>query len=189
MHFKVLTKLFVGLVGLSSFFLFFTFLGNIEVAQAGGWNTGLEIVKGSNTGLSEASLGEVILYVLKWLLSLIFVLAILAFVISGIMFIMSGGQQSIIERAKDWLTYAIIGLVVSILGFAIIYTISRVLTGRWSGSGSYFYWRNGRMEYRYESEDGQVFEGSYDPRTGQGDVRVDTGNVDVEFPVNTGGNP
>ena len=110
-------------------FVFSFFFGSFFLTQAQGWTEGQKVVSGANTGLSELTPLELVLNILYWLLSLIFLLTILAFVASGVMFIMSFNNSNMIERAKDWITYAIIGLVVSVLGFAIVTTISKVLIG------------------------------------------------------------
>ena len=96
---------------------------------AQGWTQGQEAVSSGNTGLPETSAKEVVLNILKWLLGLVFVLTVFAFVGSGVMFIMSFSNSGIINMAKDWLTYAIIGLVVSVLGFVIVLSISNILRG------------------------------------------------------------
>ena len=111
-------------------------------ASAQGWTQGQEAVSSGQTGLPETSAKEVVLNILKWLLSLVFALTVFAFVGSGVMFIMSFSNNNIVTMAKDWLTYAIIGLVVSVLGFVIVLAISNVLkgdlstvSGRSGGSG------------------------------------------------------
>ncbi|GEM_PF-783376 len=116
-------------------------LSGVFWVQAQGWTEGQEVVSGANTGLSELTPLELILNILYWLLSLIFLLTILAFVASGVMFIMSFNNSNMIERAKEWITYAIIGLVVSVLGFAIVTTISKVLIGEQPSNNQ---WQNRR---------------------------------------------
>ena len=98
-------------------------------ANAQGWTQGQEAVSSGRTGLPETTAKNVVLNVLKWLLSLVFVLTVLAFVGSGIIFIMSFGNSGLTEMAKNWLSFAIIGLVVSVLGFVIVLAISNMLTG------------------------------------------------------------
>jgi hypothetical protein len=99
------------------------------MANAQGWTQGQEAVSSGQTGLPETTAKNVVLNVLKWLLSLVFVLTVLAFVGSGIIFIMSFGNSGLTEMAKNWLTFAIIGLIVSVLGFVIVLAISSMLTG------------------------------------------------------------
>ncbi len=48
-------------------------------------------------------------------------------VISGIIYITSGGDDGRVETAKKMLTYAIIGLVVALLGYVIVYAVGNAL--------------------------------------------------------------
>ena len=107
---------------------------NTPQVNAQGWSQGLSSVSGARTGLPETDAKSVIIDVVKWLLSLVFWLAVLAFVASGLIFILSFGNSNIHGIAKDWLTFAIIGLIVSVLGYVIIISISNMLTGNLRGS-------------------------------------------------------
>jgi hypothetical protein len=115
-------------------------------ANAQGWTQGQEAVSSGQTGLPETTARNVVLNVLKWLLSLVFVLTVLAFVGSGIIFIMSFGNSGLTEMAKNWLSFAIIGLIVSVLGFVIVLAISNMLTGNLQntrgGGGGGGFWAN-----------------------------------------------
>jgi len=106
----------------------------IPQANAQGWKQGLESVSSAKTGLPETDAKSVIVNIVRWLLSLVFWLAVLAFVASGLIFIVSFGNASIHSIAKDWLMFAIIGLVVSVLGYVIIVSVSNMLTGKRTGS-------------------------------------------------------
>lgn len=54
------------------------------------------------------------------------IIALLFIIISGIKFLISGGDPKQVEGARKTLTYAIIGLVVILLSFAIINLIAGV---------------------------------------------------------------
>jgi len=114
------------LIGLFSIQLLLPQIANATQIKQG-WLAGQKIVDTNKTGLTKTPLKEVVFNVLKFLLSLIFGLTIIAFVGSGIIFIMSFGNTSLTGMAKDWLMYAIIGLIVSVLGFVIIVSISQIL--------------------------------------------------------------
>ncbi len=120
-------KLFI-FFGILAMMFSFNFIFTPD-ALAQGWTQGQQEVSSSNTGLPETSAKDVILNILKWLLGLVFLLTVFAFVGSGIMFIMSFSNSGIVGMAKDWLTYAIIGLVVSVLGFVLVLAISNMLRG------------------------------------------------------------
>jgi hypothetical protein len=78
---------------------------------------------------------EVLFTVIKGLLAVVFAVAVLMFVIAGIYFITAAGSDRA-DTARDILTYAIIGLVVSVLGYAIVLFLGNVLTGRGAGGGA-----------------------------------------------------
>ena len=54
-------------------------------------------------------------------------LAILVIVTGGIMYLTSGGNQENVERAKRWLSYGIIGFVIALLAYVIVYSITAAL--------------------------------------------------------------
>ena len=78
---------------------------------------------------------EVLFTVIKGLLAVVFAIAVLMFVISGIYFITAAGSDRA-DTARDILTYAIIGLVVSVLGYAIVLFLGNVLTGGSTNGGA-----------------------------------------------------
>jgi len=187
---------------LASFFIMIFFVINsstsfVNQTQAQGWTAGQQIVSGGNTGLPETTASEVVLNILKWLLGLVFLLTVLAFVGSGIMFIMSFSNSGITSMAKDWLTYAIIGLVVSVLGFAIVLAISNILLGRGIGGQSGSQGNGG-----YNNSSGRRIPNisvwgsdnngnSVDINTGPGGATVDgrLGPVDFSLPIPIPGSP
>lgn len=75
---------------------------------------------GLNTVLKPATLLEAII---KWLLSLVAILALLALVVGGIMYIVSFGNEEMAKRAKRVILYAIIGLLVVFLSFAVMLAV------------------------------------------------------------------
>ncbi len=71
----------------------------------------------------------VLMGILRWLTGLLAVLAAVALVTSGIMLIISGGVQGMAERAKTWIAYSVLGLVVALVAYIIINTVSRTVMG------------------------------------------------------------
>ena len=82
----------------------------------------------------NANLIEVLFTVIKGLLAVVFAIAVLMFVIAGIFFLTAAGGDRA-DTARDILTYAIIGLVVSVLGYAIVLFLSNALTGGNTNAG------------------------------------------------------
>ena len=69
----------------------------------------------------------VIISISKWILILSGSLALLAFIVGGLMLILSGGNKEMVERGKASLKGATIGLVVVLLAFtAISYFMQKI---------------------------------------------------------------
>ena len=54
-------------------------------------------------------------------------LGLIGFVIAGIMYVLSAGNQTTMDRAKTAMTYSAIGIVVGLVGLVIIQAINMAL--------------------------------------------------------------
>ena len=72
--------------------------------------------------------------VTDFVLSLIGILAVLAFVISGIQYLTAGGDEKAAEKAKNTMKQAVLGVVVVLSAYVIILTVEYILGGFWWGS-------------------------------------------------------
>ncbi|TAK96559.1 hypothetical protein EPO05_01710 [Patescibacteria group bacterium] len=119
---SVLATLFVWVVALPA-----------KVQATANCDSGFEEMSGvcvpTDTGLSDKTVGEVLQVALDWLLATIGVFAILMIAIAGVMYITSGGNEKNVEKAKNMLTWAIAGLAVALLGYAIVATVNGILQG------------------------------------------------------------
>ena len=93
-------------------------------------SNGFNVNKATNadTGLTNTTVYNLISVFMNWLLGIIGVLAVIAFVISGIQYLTSAGDEKMAETAKRNMTYAIIGLVVALAGLIIVNAVAG-LTG------------------------------------------------------------
>ncbi len=98
----------------------------------------LAIVGGSNyafanakseiqSGISDAggkdnnkNLTTVITDIVKTMLFIVGLLSVVIIIYSGILYIISAGNSSTVQKAKTTLTYAVVGLIVAILSYAIV---------------------------------------------------------------------
>lgn len=80
----------------------------------------------SGTGLSQASIGYLLETFMKWLLGLVAIIGVLAFVISGIQYLTAVGDEGQAETAKRNIKYAIIGVVIALSGLMIITAIDQL---------------------------------------------------------------
>jgi glucose uptake protein GlcU len=83
----------------------------------------------TTTNLPQGSIFGILTLGMQWLLGIVGILAVIAFVIAGIMYLTAAGDEDRIATAKKATTYAIIGLLVSIIGLILITAIRTLLTG------------------------------------------------------------
>lgn len=83
----------------------------------------------TGTGLSSAPVGFLLMRLMSWLLALFGMIAIIAFVISGMQYLISAGNEDMIETAKRNMQYSIIGVLVGLSGWVIIRAIDQALGG------------------------------------------------------------
>ena len=75
--------------------------------------------------------GCIVSRVIETLLFIIGAAAVIMLIVGGIRYVVSSGDQNAVTGAKNTILYAVIGLVVAFLAFAIV----RVLTGALTGPG------------------------------------------------------
>lgn len=78
--------------------------------------------------LKNATVFDLITNVMDWLLGLVGVLAVIGFVISGVLYLTAAGNEEQAEKAKTVMTYAIIGLAVALVGLIVVNAVAG-LTG------------------------------------------------------------
>jgi len=71
-------------------------------------------------GGGQATLGESIALIINILLFLIGAVSVIMIIIGGIRYVLSGGDSTQITGAKNTILYAVIGLVVALLAYAIV---------------------------------------------------------------------
>lgn len=81
------------------------------------------------TGLSNAPISTIIQSFLYWLLGIFGFLAVIAFVISGIQYLTSAGNDKQVETAKKNMQYSIIGVIVALGGLVVILAVGEALSG------------------------------------------------------------
>ncbi|MDA3815693.1 MAG: hypothetical protein PF549_05010 [Patescibacteria group bacterium] len=100
-----------------------------------GWQEGIGIINDPTVvtlpGAGPAAMSPVaiLLLFLLWLIKIFMILAVISFVIAGVIFLVSTVNPGLRERAKDAVTYSIIAIVVAFSSIVIIATILGVLTG------------------------------------------------------------
>lgn len=83
----------------------------------------------SDTGLSDADISVIAKNVMLWLIGIFGALAVIAFIISGIQYLTSAGDEKSIETAKRNMKWSIVGVIVGLSGLIIIMAVSMLLSG------------------------------------------------------------
>lgn len=103
-------------------------------AQFGQYDTGGTDYQSVSTdsGMTTSSVGQILVNIMNWFMMILGIGAIISFVIAGIMYLTAAGDEGKTEKAKNLMVYAIIALVVALVGYVIVNTVVN-LTG--SGAG------------------------------------------------------
>ena len=80
-----------------------------------------------NTGLSGQSIQQILSNLLFWLLAIFATIAVIAFLISGIQYLIASGNEKMAETAKRNMTYSIIGILIGLSGLIVLKAISALL--------------------------------------------------------------
>ncbi len=89
----------------------------IACDPAGGVASGASCAKGTALG---GSLTSQVANITNTLLLIVGAIAVIMIIIGGLRYVLSGGDESGITSAKNTILYAVIGLVVSVLAYAIV---------------------------------------------------------------------
>ena len=96
-----------------------------KVSEAAGWSTG----DYSSMGLPTGTILNIIKQGTMWLLGLFGFFGIIGFVVSGIMYLTSAGDETQQKKAKQQMYWSITGVVVGLAGYVAIYAIYTMLGG------------------------------------------------------------
>ncbi|MEP7163035.1 MAG: MMCAP2_0565 family pilin-like conjugal transfer protein [Candidatus Moraniibacteriota bacterium] len=90
------------------------------------WNLGF--INAQSAGLPSDTIYRTIGRIMNWLLGILGFVAIIAFVIAGILYLTAAGNEGQIEKAKNAMTYSIIGIIVALVGFVAVRAIDGLLS-------------------------------------------------------------
>lgn len=85
---------------------------------------------------SSPDVPGIIKTVVNTMLFLVGALAVIMIIYGGILYTTSGGDSKRVEKAKNTLVYSIVGLVVAIFAYAVVYWVTDVAGGAGSSGGS-----------------------------------------------------
>ncbi|HAT74211.1 MAG: hypothetical protein US30_C0012G0008 [Candidatus Moranbacteria bacterium GW2011_GWF2_36_839] len=115
-----------------------------KIALAGldvDWGFGISVGSGGNGGMNGGGLSNnsyglpggsvfgIVEGILYWLLGILSVVAVIGFIISGIMYLTAAGDETQAGKAKKAMMYSIIGVIVGLSGFVIFKAAQYMLSG------------------------------------------------------------
>ncbi len=72
-------------------------------------------------------ISTVLTNVLQWLLQVFGVVAVIAFVGLGLLYLLASGNQDVLDRAKKWMIYSVVGVIVALGALVMLSTIDMLL--------------------------------------------------------------
>ncbi len=101
----------------------------------GGVPAGVEAARGANQPSELFGDQGIFQRITNILLFLIGVLSVIMLIVGGLRYVLSGGNQQAVGAAKNTILYAIAGLIIAILSYAIINFVMTTFTGGAGYSG------------------------------------------------------
>ena len=97
------------------------------------WNLegSTEVSRGDGQPATLFEEGGIFTTIINILLFIVGVIAVIMLIIGGIRYVVSGGDQAAVTAAKNTILYAIIGIIVAIVAYAVV---NFVITGLTTGS-------------------------------------------------------
>lgn len=86
-------------------------------------------------GMGSTDLTVAILEIVKVLMFIVGIVAVVVVIYGGLQYILAAGDQAKITKAKDTILYAIVGLVVAMLAYAIVNFVVNGVTGESGSTG------------------------------------------------------
>ena len=114
---KIKKKISAFLAGLALFFPALSLAANQGLVIANEW------------GLPSGSIKGIIESFLYWILGIFGALGVIGFIIAGIIYLLSAGEEAAIERAKKAMMWSIVGIIVGLSGFVIMQAVNSLLGG------------------------------------------------------------
>ena len=79
--------------------------------------------------LPQGSIFNIIENIMKWLLGILGFIAIIGFVISGIMYLTAAGDEGQQKKAKAQMMWSITGVIVALIGWVVVLAVQNLLGG------------------------------------------------------------
>lgn len=83
----------------------------------------------AKSGLGATSITLLVQQLMYWLFGILGFLAVIGFVISGVLYLTAAGDEDQIGKAKNAMMYSIIGVIVAMLGLVIFSAVQTFFSG------------------------------------------------------------
>lgn len=87
-----------------------------------------QVPGGTNLPGEGATLFSIIQNIMRWLLSILGFVAVIGFVISGILYLVAAGDEDRQAQAKRAMIYSITGVIVGMVGLVVLYAVGRMFS-------------------------------------------------------------
>jgi amino acid transporter len=82
-------------------------------------------IESIDIGLGTADLKTTVINIIRWALGFMTLLAVVFIIYGGFIWLTAGGDESRVEKAKQIITAAVIGLIIILLAWAIVIFVAR----------------------------------------------------------------
>jgi len=93
------------------------------------WDEGIGDAGAKGQDLPTGSISAIVFNLAAWLLLLLGSIALIGFVISGILYLTAAGNEERMETAKKGMIYSVIGVIVGLLGYVVVQAVNTWLGG------------------------------------------------------------
>lgn len=98
--------------------------------NGGGSGTGWNSADLSMFGLPYASIYDIIVNILYWLLTVVGILGVIGFLVAGIMYLTAAGNDDSAKSAKKAMTNSAYGVIVALSGVVVIMAVDALLNAQ-----------------------------------------------------------
>lgn len=104
---------------------------NCDDVTSGGPTAGVECTQPTGVPTKLFGTGSIFTTIANVLIFLVGTAAVIFLIIGGLRYVLSQGNASAVEGAKNTILYAIIGIIVAVMAFAIVnFVLTNVLTAQ-----------------------------------------------------------
>ena len=101
---------------------------NAAVSQDGWDTTSME-----ETNLSGESVFDILVSFTSWSITLVGIVCVIVFIYGGFLYMTAQGENDKLQQAKKVIIYAVVGVVVAVLGLVIVQTVNSIFGGGGGG--------------------------------------------------------